>query len=247
MSFGCHLKPIHMHFNSIKSVGGGMKQYKSILPFLMVLFLSSCIGTDIVEDLWLEPRLQINSRLVTLGLGETFQLSVEYFNKMGVAENVPVNWHSSDPSIISIDMEGYALAQMMGEVTITASFMGTEDSIVVKAANNTMEAPNRRTGSFRGANNYSVNGDFMLEEVDGKLRLTFDANFSASSGPGLFIYLSNQTNSISGALELGRIQANSGVQIYETDLQNAGLNTYDFVLVWCKPFGVLFGSGQLEN
>lgn len=247
MSFGCHFKPIQMHFNSLDTVYGSMKHFKSITLLLTLLLLSSCVGTDIVEDIQVEPRLQINTRLQTLAIGESFLLNVDYFNNMGLPQNVQVNWHSSNPTTIAIDQDGNAMALMMGEATITASYMGIEDSIIISASNETMQAPNRRTGTFRGASNYSVNGDFMLEEIEGKLRLTFASNFSASSGPGLFIYLSNQPNSISGGLEMGRIQSNSGVQVYETDLQNAGLNTYQYVLVWCKPFGVLFGRGQLEN
>ncbi len=212
-----------------------------------MVFINSCIGTDVVDDIIVEERLSINSRLQSLAIGDNYQFMANFFNRLGAAETAAIEWSSNDPSIISITADGLAQAHMEGIVTISAMFMGLEDSVELRASDETVEGANQRQGRFMGTNNYEVNGDFVLEEAEGKLRLTFASNFAASSGPGLFIYLSNQPNNISGGLELGRIQSNRGEQVYETDLQNAGLNTFNYVLVWCKPFGVLFGRGEFEN
>lgn len=213
---------------------------------LMLLSISSCIGTDVVDVELVEERLAIDTRLTSLAVGESYQFMADYFNNLGEEEMATVNWSSNNEGVISISAEGLAEAHMLGEATITAEYLGAEDMVTISASDQTVEMT-ARTGSFMGANNYSVNGDFNLSEENGQLLLTFESNFQASTGPGLFIFLSNSPNSITGALEVGAIQASRGEQVYPISLAKAGLNTYDYVLVWCKPFGVLFGRGRFDN
>lgn len=221
--------------------------FKKQLSILWLALLSTgCIGTDVVDVQLVDERLAIDTRLASLGLGDSYQFMAEYFNNMGEEEMATVNWSSSNESVISISNEGLAEAHMLGEATITAEYLGVEDRLTISASNETMEITSR-TGSFMGANNYSVNGDFNLSEENGQLLLTFESNFQASTGPGLFIYLSNSPNNIAGGLEVGPIQASRGEQVYQISLADASLNTYQYVLVWCKPFGVLFGRGQFDN
>lgn len=218
-----------------------------LLMLAFTILLQGCIGTDVVEDVLVEEQVSISTRLQSLAVGESFQFSADYFNNMGMLEMADIQWSSSDANVISISDNGEAEAIMNGEATITAMFMGKMDQITVTAGTETMQAPNQRSGRFSGANNYSVNGGFTLEESDDRLTLTFMDDFSASSGPGLFIYLSNNNRNITGGYEVGRIQRNSGTQTYEIDINDVGLNTYDYVLVWCKPFGVLFGVGEIQD
>ncbi|OEK07258.1 hypothetical protein BFP71_04110 [Roseivirga misakiensis] len=104
-----------------------------------------------------------------------------------------------------------------------------------------------RTGSFMGLRNYTVNGDFTLSENGDNLELTFSSNFQSSNGPGLFVYLSNNSTRVTGGIELGQLSANSGTQTYIISRQNAELDTYNHVIIYCKPFGVAFGTGEFDN
>lgn len=211
-----------------------------------MVLLSGCIGEDIVDLTLVDEKLIINNRLATLAVGDSYLLMADYFNSMGNEEMAMIDWTSSNSDVISITDEGLAEAHMPGVVTISAMFMGIEDHIMVRASDETAQVTNR-TGRFMGANNYSVTGGFNMKEEGGQLILTFESDFASSTGPGLFIYLSNSSTGVTGGVEIGAIQSNKGEQVYTLNLDDARLYTCDYIIVWCKPFGVLFGVGEFEN
>jgi len=77
---------------------------------------------------------------------------------------------------------------------------------------------------------------------DGNNILRFE-NFEATNGPDLYVYLSID-NQASDFVNLGRLKANNGNQNYDIPY-GTDLSKYDNVLIWCKAFGVLFGSSQI--
>ncbi|MBC7568328.1 MAG: DM13 domain-containing protein [Spirosoma sp.] len=98
------------------------------------------------------------------------------------------------------------------------------------------------TGTFAGANRYTVGGTVSVFEKAGKRTLVF-TNFTASSGPDLRIYVAEN------------MAARNFVEL--TKLNNSGNFTLDlptgidptkqnFVLIWCKAFSVSFGSAELK-
>ena len=70
-------------------------------------------------------------------------------------------------------------------------------------------------------------------------------NFKSTNGPDVHLYLSNnkQPNDF---IDLGRLKANIGNQNYQIPL-DTDYNKYKYVLIWCQPFSVLFGSAQLNS
>lgn len=64
------------------------------------------------------------------------------------------------------------------------------------------------------------------------------------NGPDLFVYLSTD-KSASDFVNLNRLDKFKGEQIYEIS-NKIDLTKYNKVLVWCKSFGVLFGSAELS-
>ena len=118
--------------------------------------------------------------------------------------------------------------------------------VTVMAGDMTTVPLRDRTGSFRGNRDYEVSGTFTLSNTSGELQLTFSDNFSTSNGPGLFIYLTNSESSTAGGVELGALKSNSGAQTYDVS-DEVQLGTYDYVLVYCKPFGVAFGIGKFDQ
>jgi hypothetical protein len=50
--------------------------------------------------------------------------------------------------------------------------------------------------------------------------------------------------SASDFVSLGKLKANNGNQNYDIPSET-DLTRYDTVLIWCRPFSVLFGSAEL--
>ncbi|HEX7142636.1 MAG TPA: DM13 domain-containing protein [Nitrososphaeraceae archaeon] len=69
-------------------------------------------------------------------------------------------------------------------------------------------------------------------------------NFKSTNGPDVHLYLSNNEQA-NDFIDLGRLKANNGNQNYKIPM-NIDFNHYGYVLIWCKPFSVLFGSAQLN-
>jgi hypothetical protein len=210
------------------------------------LILWGCIGTDIVEDVIVPERVSIGDAVNRLRVGDSFMFSAEYFDDIGQPTSAPIVWSSTNSAVVSITPQGLATANIAGTVFIKAQFASASDSIEVEAGNVTSLVTRERNGTFQGLNNYTVNGGFSLAVVGDDLELTFNDEFQASNGPGLFVYLTNNPSSVAGGIEVSALVRNSGRQRYIITGATQ-LNTYDFVLIYCKPFGVPFGRGTFNN
>lgn len=222
-----------------------------IKPYLILALLgcglTSCIGTDIVEDIIVEQTVSISNRLESLAVGDSYQFEADFFDEMGEQAMADIIWSSNNESIMSITTSGLATGVSQGEVWISAMSGMARDSVMVSVGPSTTFAAAERTGSFVGLRNYNVSGNFTLTEDGDNLVLTFASNFVASRGPGLFVYLSNNSTRVNGGIEMGSLMQNSGAQTYTIALTEAQLDTYNHVLIYCKPFGVAFGTGQFDN
>ncbi|HKG89387.1 MAG TPA: DM13 domain-containing protein [Nitrososphaeraceae archaeon] len=105
-----------------------------------------------------------------------------------------------------------------------------------------------RTGSFVGVRDgiHNAEGEAKVipfqNENSNILRLE---NLRVTNGPDLYVYLATDKTA-SDFVNVGKLKANNGNQNYDipagTDLTN-----YDTVLIWCRPFSVLFGSAELSS
>jgi hypothetical protein len=100
-------------------------------------------------------------------------------------------------------------------------------------------------GTFVGVGDgiHDAQGDaytIPLEDGSDVLRLE---NFKSTNGPDLYVYLSTD-KSASEFINLGKLKASSGNQNYEIP-NEVDLTEYNKVLIWCKAFGVLFGSAEI--
>ncbi len=107
--------------------------------------------------------------------------------------------------------------------------------------------PGSYSGTFvdPGDGIHDAEGDVftvLLEDGSSVLRLE---NFKTTNGPDLFVYLSTDENA-SDFINLGVLKANIGNQNYEIP-NDANLEKYNKVLIWCKSFSVLFGSAELSS
>ena len=215
---------------------------------MLVIAFTSCIGDDIIEDRVTED-LRITNVIDTIGIGDTYQFETRYLDNVGERQDVSLEWSSSNESIVSITNSGLAEGKDSGEVVIIAEYQGidsylTQEINVVVGVNTTeVEVEEEvKEGSIITTSSYLLEGDFMVEEVDGNLMIEIANNYQASTAlPGLFVYLSNNANSIGGAHEISAVSIFNGAHTYM--VPNVGIEDYKFLLYFCKPFNVKVGDG----
>jgi len=168
-----------------------------------------------------------------------------------VDDGTEVIWSSSDQSIIFITSDGLATAISPGEVEISATALTPDEELVVSfnvvAGDVTTEAEvaQTRSGVIETTTFYDLEGDFVISVNDaGNLLLEIADNYQASASlPGLFVYLSNNPNSIAGAFEISEVEVFRGAHSFE--IEGVDINEYNFLLYFCKPFNVKVGDGDI--
>ena len=90
---------------------------------------------------------------------------------------------------------------------------------------------------------HSVSGKVSLytNPATGQRYLSFE-NFTSDSGPELHVYLA-EDRSLTNYIDVGRL-TNVGTFYYEIPAGSKA--NQQTVLIWCRPFSVLFGSAQLK-
>lgn len=222
---------------------------KITLLFLApLLFFTSCIKDDFVADT-VEPLLRIDQAVDTLAINTAFRFTALYLNNVGTAEEVSILWQSSDTEIISIAPSGLAQALQTGSAVITATFNDgnqlVQDSIEVHVGEETVIANSNRSGVIATTSSYLLRGDFTLSAVGSDLELSIADNYRASTSlPGLYVYLTNNPNTIANAYEIGPVTTFSGAHSYT--IPATGINDYNYVLYFCRPFNVKVGDGEIQ-
>lgn len=215
-------------------------RYNSAL--LMLLFIN-CIGTDFIDDTELE-RIVIENPISTLKIGEQHQFIASYYNKFGEQSSVPIEWFSSDESIATVN-NGLVTAISKGNVLLFVSANDATENVFLEIGDETSTGSDERVASLQTVSSYPMSGTATLMQVGNKLVLNLSNDYSTTSDlPGLYVYLSNSTSSVVGALEIGPVTAFSGAHSYEVP-GSPGLHDYDLVLFYCKPFSVPVGFGSL--
>lgn len=193
-------------------------------------------------------KVVITTTQATLEVGATLQLTAKAYN--GNDEEIPapvVIWGSSNTNVLTISASGIATGKNIGSVSIIASVAGVKSLPLVIQVTSSGGAA--RTGTFSGNMGYSVSGTATLQQTGSMLQLILGSNFQSSNGPQLGVYLaktaSGSLNS-QNSLKLANLGSNSGMQTYNLPA-GVGLNDYDYVVIYCIPFTVRFGTAQLNN
>lgn len=217
---------------------------------VFILFISfcfcSCIGDDVIDDR-VDEVVSIANPIDTLQIGDTHTFEAIYFDNIGRQKEIAVSWESTDDTVLKISDTGVAEGIKVGEAHVSASVNGIEGVIantrkIVVSESETSIQMDLRTGKITSTSTYLLEGDFKLEKIANDLKLTLQANFKTTDAlPGLFVYLGNNPNSIASAYEIGPITQFAGEHSYT--IENTGLFQYQYVLFWCKPFGVKVGEG----
>ena len=227
------------------------KKYLFLFSALsMLLYLNSCIGDDIIFDTVAETVI-IKNPIDSLGFGTSYQFEAVFNNNVGQQETRSILWQSSDSSIIGITINGLATGHQTGMAIITATAAETASmakaSIPVIVGENTTATATDRMGVLKTTSSYTLEGSFVLKEEGDKLVLTLNEDYLASSNlPGLYLYLTNNPNTTNGAFEVGAVSVFSGTHSY-TLPDDIELNSYNYLLYFCKPFRVKVGDGKFDE
>ena len=130
------------------------------------------------------------------------------------------------------------------DTIINETMTSTKDS-----SKNTEQNENKNilVGDFMGVNDGIHNAEVkakILTLSDGSQIIRLE-DFRSTNGPDVHLYLSTNKQA-SDFIDLGRLKANIGNQNYQIPV-NTDYNKYKYVLIWCQPFSVLFGSAQLSS
>lgn len=222
---------------------------KKIFIFTISVFVlvSGCIKDDFVMDLQ-DPELRIVNVPDSIAINTDFIFEAMYLNNVGLEENVDIVWSSDNESIINITANGNATALALGSATIFAEYDDGEsvlrDSVTVGVGEMTVMVTESFSGTINTTSSYLLEGDFTITEDGTGVILEIASNYKASTAlPGLYVYLSNNPNTSANALEIAAVQTFSGAHSYT--IPNTSIYDYNYVLYYCKPFGVKVGHGEI--
>ena len=160
--------------------------------------------------------------LVVLGVG-----SYAYFTA-----NNNVVLEEDSPLVNSNEFDA-AMEDMKDKVVEMDDYMDSKANLIAE-------------GNFKEKAHH-VEGKALLIQpfkIDNGKKIVRFENFDTLNGPALYIYLSSDLGD-DNFVDLGPIKATKGNVNYEVP---AGTNTdkYNKVLVWCRPFKVLFSYAELK-
>ena len=198
---------------------------------------------------FVDPEVRILNPIAELEVDASHTYEAIFFNNLGEQENVAIQWESSNTGRISIDANGLAIARAEGTATISA-LVQYENAIVRADVGITITPkpePIVKQGTILTTSQYILQGGFtMTENNNGGIFLDITEDYRADTDlPGLYLYLTNNPNSVNGALEVGAVEVFSGAHDYT--IPNTGINDYRYLLYWCKPFVVKVGEGLIED
>lgn len=226
--------------------------------FLFLGFIS-CIQEDIVDDT-ISEEVRITSTTNILNIGDTIKLEAFYYNNVGEIENKTITWQSSNSNIISIDSASADMTALNeGIATITAktnSDNGVElvDSLTITVvANDEVVTPVEtiKVGTFVETSSYVAAGDFEILETSSGIQINLASNYQADQSlPGFALFLTNNPNSLSNALQIDAYDDNDGVHYtgaFTYNIDNVGINDYQYLVQWCRPFSILVGQAIITD
>jgi Electron transfer DM13/Bacterial Ig-like domain (group 2) len=209
--------------------------------------LRDSVLVSVVEDQTKAAKVEIVTMISgSLKPTETRMLQARVLNGLGqTVGNVPISWQSSNTSVATVDQAGNVVAISTGSAQIVAKAGALQSvPLVIEVANDIQT----RTGNFSGSGGYSVSGTASLKKNGTALELSFGNNFMASNGPMLGVFLAkNASGSLSSgnSIKVADLKSNSGGQSYPLP-SGIAINDYNYVVIYCIPFNVRFGTALLN-
>ncbi len=170
-------------------------------------------------------------------LTNTLNLVAEGKNNVGgLITGLTFAWQTDNSPIAQVSASGMLTASGYGTANITASSLGiTSAPLMVQVI---------RSGAFVGSGS---TGMAKLKIENNVLKLQTTPDFSVMAGPpDLRIYLGNNSNNITGSIQVASLTQRSGAQSWNVALPTT-ITQYRYVIVWCAQFGGTYGVADLGN
>ena len=235
-----------------------MKQFKLVF-FILFIGFTSCIQEDIVEDT-IPEEIRITSTVNILNEGDIIMLEAFYYNNVGIIENKTINWESSNSTIISIDNASANITALSeGVATITAKTISDDGEELVDNLTITVVASDEvvtpvetiKIGTIVKTSSYVAAGDFEILETSTGIQINLASNYLADQSlPGFALFLTNNPNSLSNALQIDAYDDSDGVHYagaFTYNVDNVGINDYQYLVQWCRPFSILVGQAIITD
>lgn len=188
-------------------------------------------NNNLVTSVTLSP-----ANFLEVKLNQTAQLTAVARNASGnTVPSASISWINDNASFTSITNPGVVTANAYGTSNVKASAMGVQS--------NTVMVQVMRAGEFQGQNSQ---GMAKLKFENGVLKLFTSSNFGVSNAPDLRIYLTNNANNVTGAVEIATLNIRSGAQSWVVPT-NVNITQYRYAMVWCKQFGGNYGRADLNE
>lgn len=104
-------------------------------------------------------------------------------------------------------------------------------------------ATQKAAGEFMDGDGEKASGIVKLFSKDSVYQL-FIENLLVNNGPNLHVYLSQEINP-KNFVDLGLLKSVKGNQVYDIP-SNTDVNSYKYVLIYCKKYSHLFGYAQVK-
>ncbi|MBP6239033.1 MAG: DM13 domain-containing protein [Saprospiraceae bacterium] len=226
-----------------------------------IIGLNSCIGTDLIEEIQVPEQILISPNISSVKIGDEVQFNAVYTNKYGMLENKQVIWSTTTPELVNVSSTGLVKALESGEAIIKAIAENVVSTRILNISSDIMPDTTafQRNGTFisAGSGSYTVSGDVVITTIAGKSKIMVKENFKVSSGPSLFLLLTNHTNGSYMVVNNNPAINGTSAQISLTRLTNfqgamtwdvpAGIdvNNYKYALLYCT-LGPVFGYAEVN-
>jgi hypothetical protein len=212
-------------------VAAGQTQIKAVYNNITATALLTVVNNNMqLATIVLNP-----TTLVELKLNEASTIIAVGKNSAGgTVSGLTFTWQSDNTALAEMSGNGTATGKNYGTANVTASANGIQSAPVMvqvlRKADFTLMASA---------------GTAKLKIENAILKLQTTANFSVAAGPpDLRIYLGNNANNITGALEVASLNQRTGAQSWNI-AAGTTITQYRYVIVWCKQFGGVYGLADL--
>ena len=136
-----------------------------------------------------------------------------------------------------------SIAVSLAETGVAVKTLETESTVPQAPIVPLQTQRTSKASLITGTVGHPASGTVRIVEADGTKYLRYE-NFHTINGPDLFVYLASNTKATE-FINLGALKATDGNVNYAIPA-GTDVSKYTHALVWCKSFGVLFNSAELD-
>lgn len=207
--------------------------------FLVILFLTGCIGTDEVDAPIVGESIDLDREQVALLVGDSAKVGATYFNIYGVEEDIQFLWQSEDEAVAAVDLAGLVIAQGAGQTNLTANVGNTQSEnlqvTVVEDINQVAQVTISSSSGVQIVVGQKITLDVSVLNVLGDPLSGFDVSFTSLDPDYLEVDENGVVTGIANGFgrivaTVDGIESNTlGIQVGQTSRSGtfSGANGYD--------------------